>query len=374
MDMNPSKEYLRIIHIMLFRIASVLALFASASAAPTYTHTPATQRFLNNVLSNPFEGRPVMEFLDFIAKYEKVYHTVEEVAAALDKFAINWNAIHSHDADAAGYEVAINEFADMTAEEFRAAKISGAGDAGCFASNHTKTNLYRTATSCQRFESETTDLPDTIDWRTEGAVTDVKNQGQCGSCWSFSATGAMEGAWFKKTGKLVSLSEQQLVGCSTDYGNNGCNGGLMDSAFEYAIDNGGMCTETDVPYTAKDGSCVKCSPTVTVDHCVDVTPNNQLHLKEAVSRGPVAIAIEADAMVFQFYSGGVLDSSRCGTNLDHGVLVVGYGEEDGKKYWLVKNSWGDSWGDGGYIKIARSESEDDAGICGIAMQPSQPVC
>ena len=356
---------------MLFRLTSVLALLAAPAA--TAHMNLYTQRFLDNVLTNPFEDRPVVEFLEFIAKYEKVYHTVEEIASALDKFAVNWNAVHSHDAIAEGYNVDINEFADMTADEFRAAKISGAGDAGCFTANHTKTGLYRTATSCQRFESESATLPDSVDWRTEGAVTDVKNQGQCGSCWSFSATGAMEGAWFKKTGELVSLSEQQLVGCSTDYGNNGCNGGLMDSAFEYAIDSG-MCTEKDIPYTAKDGTCVKCSPTVTVDHCVDVTPNNQLHLKEAVSRGPVAIAIEADTRAFQFYSGGVLDSSRCGTSLDHGVMIAGYGEEDGKKYWLVKNSWGDGWGEGGYLKILRTDSENDAGICGIAMQPSQPVC
>jgi len=314
------------------------------------------------------KGRPVIEFLDFVARYEKVYHTIEEIAKALEVFSENWHKIHEHNADTAtNYELSINEFADMSADEFKNATTSG-----CF-NGASKTGYFRTATSCERFDSETTDLPDSVDWRDNGGVTPVKNQGQCGSCWSFSATGSMEGAWFVKTGELVSLSEQQLVGCSTDYGNAGCNGGLMDSAFEYAIDSG-MCTEKDIPYTAKDDSCVECTPTVTIDHCIDVTSGNQLHLKEAVSRGPVAIAIEADARVFQFYSGGVLDSTRCGTQLDHGVLIVGYGEDAGKKFWTVKNSWGDGWGESGYLRIARTDDTKDIGICGIAAQPSLAIC
>ena len=184
----------------------------------------------------------------------------------------------------------------------------------------------------------------------------------------------MEGAWAVHSGDLVSIAEQQLVDCSTDYGNNGCNGGLMDLAFDYAIDHG-MCAEADVPYSAKDGgACPLCDTVVTISKCVDVTPNNQLHLKEAVSIGPVSIAIEADARVFQLYRKGIISSTGCGTNLDHGVLIVGYGSEDGSDYWIVKNSWGDGWGEDGYLRIARNDLTDDKGICGIAMQPSQPVC
>ena len=181
----------------------------------------------------------------------------------------------------------------------------------------------------------------------------------------------MEGAWAISKGSLVSLSEQQLVDCSKSYGNHGCNGGLMDNAFQYAKDNG-MCTESSYPYTAKGGDCQKCTTVVQISGCTDVTKNNQVDLKEAVSKGPVSIAIEADTKAFQLYTSGVFTSDSCGTNLDHGVLIVGYGVENNIEYWLVKNSWGPSWGDQGYIKIERSDSTDDPGVCGIAMQPSYP--
>ena len=269
-----------------------------------------------------------------------------------------------HNLEKQNFTMAINRFTDLSATEFKKTVV-GAG------------LLQTTATSpCDAYSFQNSKVPDSIDWRTQNAVTPVKDQGQCGSCWSFSATGAMEGAWAISTSKLVSLSEEQLVECSRSNGNLGCKGGLMDNAFQYAIDHG-MCSEQSYPYTSSAGSSGRCKsscdPQVTIHACSDVEPSNQLALKEAVAYGPVSIAIEADQRVFQSYSSGVITSDSCGTNLDHGVLIVGYGTESGVDYWLVKNSWSSDWGDQGYVKIERSDSKSDLGICGVAMQPSFPI-
>lgn len=316
-----------------------------------------------NVKSIPLQQLTIYrsEFMKFISEYNKKYDTFRQVESAFSNFAENLVKFENHDMKQNGYNIGITQFADMNTNEFEVYK-GGA----CLKTTNTR--------RCRSFSSTDAILPESIDWRTKNAVTPVKNQESCGSCWSFSATGAMEGAWAVKYGELLSLSEQELIGCSSKYGNNGCNGGLMDSAFEYVIDYG-LCKESDTPYKAVDDKCDKCSTSaVKFSSCVDVTPNNQLHLKEAVSLGPVSIAIEADTSVFQHYTGGIISSSSCGTNLDHGVLIVGYGTDDnGTKYWTVKNSWGPRWGEEGYLRIARSDSYNDVGICGISMQPSFPI-
>jgi len=211
--------------------------------------------------------------------------------------------------------------------------------------------------------------PGTLDWRSKGAVTPVKNQGQCGSCWAFSTTGSVEGAVQIKHGSLISLSEQCLMDCSKAYGNMGCSGGLMDNAFKFAEANG-IATEAAYPYTAKDGTCkaYTMSANSKITGYKDVATKNPTALGTAVDIGPVSVAIEADQAVFQNYKGGVI-TAGCGQSLDHGVLVVGYGTDPTQgDYWTVKNSWGVTWGEAGYVRITRNSDQ-----CGIENEPSYPI-
>jgi C1A family cysteine protease len=225
-------------------------------------------------------------------------------------------------------------------------------------------------------------LPESVDWVKAGAVTPVKNQGQCGSCWSFSTTGALEGAYFNTYGTLPSFSEQQLVDCDNRKNGGkdmGCNGGLMDNAFAWIEKNGGLCSEADYPYTSGDtktaGTCQTTCDVVdnsVVTTFTDVHPSNDVDMMTALSKQTVSIAIEADQQAFQLYKSGVF-TGTCGTNLDHGVLTVGYGTLDGQDYYKVKNSWGATWGDDGYILLGRGdEFNKGQGQCGMLLQASYP--
>ena len=221
--------------------------------------------------------------------------------------------------------------------------------------------------------ADNVELPSQTDWRSQGAVTKVKSQGQCGSCWAFSVTGALEGQHFRKTGKLVSLSEQNLIDCSKKYGNHGCNGGWMNNGFRYIKENGGIDTEDSYAYLGTDHQqCKFRKETIgaTSTGYTVIPPNNEKQLLNAVATvGPITVAIQVTSS-FQSYHGGVYYEPRCDPKkLNHAVLIVGYGSEGGHDYWLVKNSWGTSWGQEGYIKMARNKNNN----CGIASAASYPL-
>ncbi|XP_037031997.1 procathepsin L-like isoform X1 [Bradysia coprophila] len=265
------------------------------------------------------------------------------------------------------YKLGLNKYADLLHQEF-VSTMNGF--------NRSTSNLYKSDTKQEAvtFIEPDVDVPAAVDWRKKGAVTPVKDQGHCGSCWSFSATGSLEGQHFRKTGKLVSLSEQNLVDCSGKYGNDGCNGGLMDQAFKYIKANGGIDTEKSYPYEAVDDTCrYDASNSGATDKgFVDIPQGDEDKLKKALATiGPVSVAIDASRSSFQLYSEGVYYDPECSSEeLDHGVLAVGYGtDESGDDYWIVKNSWGSSWGQDGYILMARNKENH----CGIATSSSYPL-
>jgi len=299
-------------------------------------------------------------FEAFKAQYGKVYLESEEN----NRYAIyksNLDFVNSWDEEARGFSVGINEFADLTVEEFK--------------------SIYNGMNIEAEYEPVVENWPptpqvtgDIVNWNNKGAVTPVKNQGQCGSCWSFSSTGSMEGEKFIKTGTLTSLSEQNLVDCSTRQGNMGCQGGLMDDAFRYVIANKGIDTEASYPYTATGPNACKFNAANigdTISSFKDVTRGSESALQSAVDQQPVSVAIDAGHNSFQLYKSGVYYESACSTSsLDHGVLAVGYGTSaSGQAYWLVKNSWGPSWGMQGYIQMSKGRNNN----CGIATMASYPI-
>lgn len=327
-----------------FYALATLATAAVAMAVPTVEYTEEWQLWK--------------------AEHRKKYANREEELLRQAVWLSNRDYIQQHNVRSHdhGYTLAMNHFGDTTVEEFGALF-------GCYKwRNVTSPHLTKTY---QRPLPQA--LPAAINWRTKNVVTAVKDQAQCGGCYAFSAVGAMEGAVSLALDRLVSLSEQNVLDCSVPYGNHGCNGGSVHSAFEYVIDNQGIDTEASYPYKGRQLQCKfdKRKSGGTVTGIVAIPSGSELDLQAAVATaGPVSVAIDASSNAFRFYYDGVFDVPRCSaTNLSHTMLVIGYGVYNEKDYWLVKNSWGPNWGREGYILMARNRGNH----CGIATDASFPT-
>ena len=299
----------------------------------------------------------LQDFHNWRVHHNKTYTSENDLTCYFSNWINNRKYINQHNKKNLNYALELNKFADKDHHN-------------CRHNHHYNKYMFDRVFENPVNFPEKKGLPDTVDWRTKGIVTDVKNQQQCGSCWAFSATGSMEAQHALKKGSLVAFSESQLIDC--DKSDSGCNGGLMDDAFKYVISNG-IETEITYPYIPHKEKCRYNASSVVggFNGYIDVK-GGESGLKEAVaSVGPISVAIDASKIDFQFYKDGVYHNSDCSsTELDHGVLVVGYGTtNDGTDYWIVKNSWGTDWGNNGYISMARNKDNN----CGIATQPSYPT-
>lgn len=314
------------------------------------------------VRSNSYEP----QFEEWASQFRVSFQDKEHRQSVLTKWIDNHVFIQRINGLNLSYSLGHNQFSGMDTADF---------------SQWVQKYLYPAATIRVRPAKTATPLvvPADIDWTKKGAVNTVQDQGQCGSCWSFSAIGALEGAFSIQTGQLQKFSEQQLVDCDNLKNggkDHGCNGGLMDNAFTWIMKNHGICLLADYPYVsgqtqtagACDTKCIEVSGS-NIRTFVDVEPSSDASFVEALSQRPLAVAIEADQREFQLYKSGVF-TGKCGTNLDHGVLAVGYAAD----YYKVKNSWSTSWGENGYIRLARGDAYNGKdGQCGILLEASYPI-
>lgn len=277
---------------------------------------------------------------------------------AISDFEIAKNALRNIGNDVTEHELGLNQFADWTDEEYKS--ILGF-----------KYDATKEQTKVEILES--VELPDSLNWVTEGKVTPVKDQGTCGSCWSFSTTGSIESAYWIQNGSEILMSEQQLIDCSVDYGNNGCSGGLVEYGYHYATDVP-LETEDQYPYKATNQKCqAKTLPgDIKLSDFKEVQRFDPNQLATALVKGPVSVGVDASGIAFKLYKKGII-TRWCGDSIDHAVLLVGYGTDKGTDYWLIKNSWSTTWGEAGYFRVARDMKDTGTGMCGIQQTPSYPI-
>ncbi|PHT95714.1 hypothetical protein T459_03596 [Capsicum annuum] len=323
--------------------------------------------YVSIVTSRDLKGLSMLERHEkWMARHGRVYKDEIEKELRFKTFKRNVEFIESFNQNGTRrYKLAVNKYADLTTEEFTASFM------GLDTSLLSQQESIATTTLSFKYDS-VTEVPASMDWRKSGAVTGIKDQGVCGCCWAFSAVAAIEGAHQITNNELISLSEQQLLDCSTT--NNGCYGGLMTRAYDYLLQNngGGITTETNYPYQEGQSVCSTGQSAAVTISGYQVVPASESSLLQAVANQPISVGIAA-SQEFHLYGNGIYDGS-CYPRMNHAVTVIGYGtsEEDGTNYWLVKNSWGTSWGEQGYMRIAR-DVEVDGGHCGIARIASFPT-
>ncbi|KMT04501.1 hypothetical protein BVRB_8g181670 [Beta vulgaris subsp. vulgaris] len=324
--------------------------------------TPSLARPLDNHKSLSIRERHEL----WMARHGRVYKDQIEKEKRLNIFSKNVERIENFNGNASSnklFTLGVNAFSDLTLKEFVATHT------GYKRQFHSKSMSGYSTTNGLRFDQNLTDMPPSLDWREQGAVTPIKDQGQCGCCWAFSTVAAVEGLNQINTGQLISLSEQELVDCVQD--SNGCYGGSMTNGFEYIKQNQGLSTEDEYQYQATQGQCGATYPSdnaVTIEGYQRIPPNDEETLMQAVSQQPISIGIDANGFEFLNYNGGVFNG-ECGQQINHAVTIVGYDTDtDGNNYWLLKNSWGETWGENGYMKIIRDQNQ-----CGITLYASYPI-
>lgn len=315
------------------------------------------------------------KFEQFVRRFNRVYVSEEERASRKAIFTDNLKTIEAENAQHLSYTLGVNAFTDLTFEEFKTQNVPG------LLCHHTHPFQGLPMLGTHQVEDDFLP-PASVDWDSQGAVTPVLNQGGCGSCWSFSATGALEGAAVVAGRQLTPLSQQNLMDCILKPENK-CNGGTMDVAFEY-VQKSGLCAAADYPYKCAVAGSSECKLSQCQTTCQQVlkpgditgytdVPNSMVALQSALAKQPVSVGIEADKPAYQSYNGGVITQDTCGEQLDHGVLLVGYGVDNGTMYWKVKNSWGPGWGENGFVRIQRGKQGEDGGECGIRKMASYPT-